>query len=104
MFVMLCCFFFKQKTAYELRISDWSSDVCSSDLGHGIASNVVKHGHSMILFEHPGNQPLNDLIESGARTTPSLRALADAADVIILCVTGTPRSAERRVEKDCVRT
>src|SRR3546814_20285598 len=29
---MVCCFFFKQKTAYELRISDWSSDVCSSDL------------------------------------------------------------------------
>src|SRR3546814_8431463 len=28
-----CFFFFKQKTAYELRISDWSSDVCSSDLG-----------------------------------------------------------------------
>src|SRR3546814_4548197 len=27
--------FFKQKTAYERRISDWSSDVCSSDLGHG---------------------------------------------------------------------
>src|SRR3546814_20986828 len=32
--VYLCClfFFFKQKTAYEMRISDWSSDVCSSDL------------------------------------------------------------------------
>src|SRR3546814_7575752 len=29
----LFLFFFKQKTAYELRISDWSSDVCSSDLG-----------------------------------------------------------------------
>src|SRR3546814_6771247 len=30
---LLCCFFFfKQKTAYEVRISDWSSDVCSSDL------------------------------------------------------------------------
>src|SRR3546814_3573761 len=29
---MLCFFFFKQKTAYEMRISDWSSDVCSSDL------------------------------------------------------------------------
>src|SRR3546814_7227225 len=27
-----CVFFFKQKTAYEVRISDWSSDVCSSDL------------------------------------------------------------------------
>src|SRR3546814_2615836 len=27
-------FFFKQKTAYEMRISDWSSDVCSSDLDH----------------------------------------------------------------------
>src|SRR3546814_1431742 len=40
MFVWLCVwallycffFFFKQKTAYEMRISDWSSDVCSSDL------------------------------------------------------------------------
>src|SRR3546814_6855065 len=31
---LLVVFFFKQKTAYELRISDWSSDVCSSDL-HG---------------------------------------------------------------------
>src|SRR3546814_4368857 len=29
---MLFFFFFKQKTAYEMRISDWSSDVCSSDL------------------------------------------------------------------------
>src|SRR3546814_6689448 len=33
MCVVVCCFFFfKQKTAYEMRISDWSSDVCSSDL------------------------------------------------------------------------
>src|SRR3546814_6238252 len=31
--VSLLFFFFKQKTAYEMRISDWSSDVCSSDLG-----------------------------------------------------------------------
>src|SRR3546814_4640997 len=32
--VVLCFFFFKQKTAYEMRSSDWSSDVCSSDLPH----------------------------------------------------------------------
>src|SRR3546814_3279031 len=32
MYCYLICFFFKQKTAYEMRISDWSSDVCSSDL------------------------------------------------------------------------
>src|SRR3546814_8907296 len=31
-FYIFCFFFFKQKTAYEMRISDWSSDVCSSDL------------------------------------------------------------------------
>src|SRR3546814_2354038 len=31
-FVIIAFFFFKQKTAYEMRISDWSSDVCSSDL------------------------------------------------------------------------
>src|SRR3546814_7045298 len=32
MVLIISCFFFKQKTAYEMRISDWSSDVCSSDL------------------------------------------------------------------------
>src|SRR3546814_1451098 len=31
-FLFFCFFFFKQKTAYVMRISDWSSDVCSSDL------------------------------------------------------------------------
>src|SRR3546814_9411228 len=35
---ILCFFFFKQKTAYEMRISDWSSDVCSSDLPRGYAA------------------------------------------------------------------
>src|SRR3546814_10021772 len=33
---MFFFFFFKQKTAYEMRISDWSSDVCSSDLTTGL--------------------------------------------------------------------
>src|SRR3546814_12483346 len=33
--MFLCIFFFMQKTAYEMRISDWSSDVCSSDLDLG---------------------------------------------------------------------
>src|SRR3546814_13026234 len=33
-------FFFKQKTAYEMRISDWSSDVCSSDLDHGAGADA----------------------------------------------------------------
>src|SRR3546814_21155691 len=36
--ISVCCFFFffKQKTAYEMRISDWSSDVCSSDLSRAV--------------------------------------------------------------------
>src|SRR3546814_7046407 len=48
---MLCCsfcfscfcffFFFKQKTAYEMRISDWSSDVCSSDLASANLTRVI---------------------------------------------------------------
>src|SRR3546814_6002455 len=42
---MICSFFlFKQKTAYEMRISDWSSDVCSSDLhSANEASNAPTH-------------------------------------------------------------
>src|SRR3546814_8663052 len=38
-------FFFKQKTAYEMRISDWSSDVCSSDLGDVEAARGHVGGH-----------------------------------------------------------
>src|SRR3546814_3516962 len=41
-------FFFKQKTAYEMRISDWSSDVCSSDLTRRYNANVLG---SKKLFE-----------------------------------------------------
>src|SRR3546814_982697 len=39
-------FFFKQKTAYEMRISDWSSDVCSSDLEHlALADELLRQLH-----------------------------------------------------------
>src|SRR3546814_3226579 len=42
---ILMFFFFKQKTAYELRISDWSSDVCSSDLGRGAGCHSNARAH-----------------------------------------------------------
>src|SRR3546814_1088592 len=41
MFCICFVFFFKQKTAYEMRISDWSSDVCSSDLAQPFPHIVV---------------------------------------------------------------
>src|SRR3546814_5037078 len=40
-----CIFFFKQKTAYEMRISDWSSDVCSSDLRR--VRRKAEHRHAV---------------------------------------------------------
>src|SRR3546814_10804860 len=43
MLSMLLLFFFKQKTAYELRISDWSSDVCSSDLRNRAERREQQH-------------------------------------------------------------
>src|SRR3546814_13786031 len=45
-------FFFKQKTAYELRISDWSSDVCSSDL---LAAFELDAGLTYLDFEPPAH-------------------------------------------------
>src|SRR3546814_13172566 len=41
--VLVIFFFFKQKTAYEMRISDWSSDVCSSDLIRQQGGNAETH-------------------------------------------------------------
>src|SRR3546814_12822684 len=46
-------FFFKQKTAYEMRISDWSSDVCSSDLGLNCVIVVLRLGRDSAALE-PG--------------------------------------------------
>src|SRR3546814_14968122 len=67
-------FFFKQKTAYEMRMSDWSSDVCSSDLSHRVRGDAERAG------EDVG------------------RAAGDHAEP------GQPRSEERRVGKECVST
>src|SRR3546814_8858312 len=53
-------FFFKQKTAYELRISDWSSDVCSSDLPSSAAFPMVAAlivPGSDLLIENVGVNP-----------------------------------------------
>lgn len=63
-------------------------------MGHGIATNLLKHGHSLIVLDHPGNQPLESLISSGARVSNTSKDLARQSDVIILCVTGTPQVEE----------
>src|SRR3546814_4665316 len=47
----MCVFFFKQKTAYEMRISDWSSDVCSSDL-------LLNHLSSSVVCGRPPRVPM----------------------------------------------
>src|SRR3546814_3235062 len=72
MFIFVCWmwwlffFFFKQKTAYEMRISDWSSDVCSSDLvepgqrgeaGHAVGGEVdgqIQAGQRLDRSDAPG--------------------------------------------------
>src|SRR3546814_5226844 len=83
---MLCyvCmfFFFKQKTAYEMRISDWSSDVCSSDL---VAEEA----------QRPGTQIL-----AAGEILPRHRGAAERQQG----VAGDVRSEERRVGKECVST
>src|SRR3546814_15779584 len=54
-------FFFKQKTAYEMRISDWSSDVCSSDLVYnGDAEVSVETGAGRVLERRPSPRAVFD--------------------------------------------
>src|SRR3546814_9672551 len=81
-FVCLCLFFFKQKTAYEMRISDWSSDVCSSDLGplRSLSPPTPASGEADAVFGQCWRQPMVFFLE------PRIR------------------SEERRVGKECVST
>lgn len=60
-------------------------------MGHGIASNVQKHGWPLGVLAHPGNQPLDALTAGGARTFTAAKDLAAWADVVILVVTGSPQ-------------
>src|SRR3546814_2106607 len=55
--ILHCVFFFKQKTAYEMRISDWSSDVCSSDLvAHRDAKRLRARSLQMRISGFPSGE------------------------------------------------
>ncbi len=60
-------------------------------MGHGLAKNLLKQGHAMTLLDHPGNQPVDDLVAMGARKVATAREVASAADVVFVCVTGSPQ-------------
>src|SRR3546814_3695940 len=82
-------FFFKQKTAYEMRISDWSSDVCSSDL---VEPRFQEHFVRAMAIPHR-TDPFPHLAK--AVRLPERRETAGPDD---------RRSEERRVGKECVST
>src|SRR3546814_10723573 len=93
-FYFVYFFFFKQKTAYEMRISDWSSDVCSSDLNHQQhdGDNDRKARQDALA-----QGPVLHSISSRADQMP--RSIAEAVPSFI-----NGRSEERRVGKECVST
>src|SRR3546814_4463119 len=104
---IVCCvcyfFFFKQKTAYEMRISDWSSDVCSSDLSKG--------GNVSLSKESPGLDEIMIGLGWDVRATDGQDFDLDASAFVLKAdgkVRGDTdfcfRSEERRVGKECVST
>src|SRR3546814_16722552 len=73
-------FFFKQKTAYEMRISDWSSDVCSSDLADAAGAAALHRAPLGGRQRSPPSRRLGaDLLERGGlRGRPSSRPVGHA--------------------------
>src|SRR3546814_8289442 len=94
-------FLFKQKTAYEMRISDWSSDVCSSDLPtYGVL--IYRLGRRACCSEKLSQQVGTERVLAEAAEAAALLLAAPvlgAAPFRALC-----RSEERRVGKECVST
>src|SRR3546814_4433516 len=96
-FLFIDIFFFKQKTAYEMRISDWSSDVCSSDLRND-ANRALLLGLTLAVT-------LVILVAVGAELGSEQKPdMIDAALVITTLILAWlfSRSEERRVGKECV--
>src|SRR3546814_5172913 len=103
---MYIVFFFKQKTAYEVRISDWSSDVCSSDLFVGDNPiKPVKFARGGIARARRGGIPAI-LAEGGhdEAVIPLSGPYAPRGGSPMVIVLQMDRSEERRVGKECVST
>ena len=60
-------------------------------MGHGIASSLLRAGHQVRFLNHSGNQPVDDLLAGGAIALNTGREVAQSAEVVILCVTGSPQ-------------
>src|SRR3546814_9059742 len=60
-FYCMLFFFFKQKTAYEMRISDWSSDVCSSDLHSGLMNASCSPGRGSLSAMTYNSSPIGPM-------------------------------------------
>lgn len=60
-------------------------------MGHGMAKNLLRKGHPLAFLAHRNRKNLDDLLELGAKEVASPAELASGADVVILCVTGTPQ-------------
>ena len=60
-------------------------------MGHGMAKNLLAKGHALVFLAHRNRARLADLLALGASEARSPAELARAADVVILCVTGTPQ-------------
>src|SRR3546814_2527847 len=95
---MCMFFFFKQKTAYEMRISDWSSDVCSSDLAHARAYQAGGASCLSVLTDEPWFMGADEYLVA-ARAEVDLPVLRKD-----FMVDPWQRSEERRVGKGCVST
>src|SRR5690242_6859314 len=60
-------------------------------MGHGMAKNCVEKGHPLTILGHRNRQPIDDLVRRGAKEAMSAAEVAKNADVVFLCVTGTPQ-------------
>jgi 3-hydroxyisobutyrate dehydrogenase len=69
-------------------------------MGLGIATNVRKAGWTLGFLDHPGNQPVKDLVAAGAVARASGAEVARHSDVVILCVTGAPQVEEVLLAED----
>lgn len=59
-------------------------------MGHGMAKNIVEKGFPLTVIAHRNRAPVDDLVARGAREAKDLAELAQASDIVILCVTGSP--------------
>src|SRR3546814_12410472 len=105
----MCFIVFRQKTAYEMRISDWSSDVCSSDLRVGSGPAPQQKGYSALvklnkIYTRKGDDSTTGLVDGSRLAQRDRKSVVEGTSGAVRVDLGGGRNIKKKTQRSQVST